>query len=105
MYLFLAAFWAILAIGVWLSPEGAFGALRVDPGLRQLMCGFAILLVGYNLVRWRLTRARRHVDRESLQAPTRPRRHTPEEPPNPDFDFSDPKPGGQDPAGPKAGSG
>jgi hypothetical protein len=100
--LFLAAMWTVIGVGVFLWPEaGADGSLGIDPSKRMWVVGFCVLLVGYNITRWRLTTMRRRSDEQARQSATRLRRPSREEPPNPDFDFSDRD--RQDPAGPKPG--
>jgi hypothetical protein len=90
--LFMAAFWAVIGIiilALWPSNEQN-PAVGVASDQRVWMAGVTLVLVGYNLVRWHLPRLRRQADGDVRRPPVRPRR---EEPPNPDFDFSDPKPG------------
>jgi hypothetical protein len=90
--LFLAGMWIAAGIGIMIWPDvGQDAVLRVEPERRFLIGGFALVLAGYNLVRWRLARLRARAEHEARQrSPVR--RYPREEPPNPDFDFSDPKP-------------
>ena len=95
--LFLAAMWAVIGIGL-LLPNSGLDLLLQEPAQRQMLGGFALVLSAYNVMRWRLSRLRRQVEEDArpLRPPVRPRRE--DEPPNPDFDFSDPH-------GPRPGSG
>ena len=90
MHLFLAACWLLVA-GTFLAapllvPPGS--PLQFDGATRVPAAGFALLLCAYNVTRWYLARARRR----AVQAERARPRHAPQrdEPPNPDFDFSDP---------------
>jgi hypothetical protein len=111
--LIMAAFWAAIGFSLLLArgaQENPISFISVEH--QNLMCGFAWLLVGWNivrciarlLVRWRESGLRRRDEEESrLQRAAARRRHY--EPPNPDFDFSDPKPEGPPkPPGPASGS-
>ena len=94
LHLFLAAIWGALAAGIllfWPSVEQN-PMIGLESERRLWLGGFAMVLVGYNMVRWRLARLRRQADEDAraMQTPIRPRHR--DEPPNPDFDFSDPKP-------------
>lgn len=104
LHLFLAALWTVIGIAILLPNTGIARVLPdTDP---TLVGGFALMLAAYNIVRWRFTRLRHRLDEEAreLRPPVRPR--VQDEPPNPDFDFSDPKPGGgANPSGPRPGSG
>ena len=104
--LFLAGLWAVIGVGVFLWPEaGDDGSLGIDPGKRLWIVGFCVLLVGYNLVRAYLTARGQRLAEERRQAEADMRRSArvlrreEQEPPNPDFDFSEqdrpnpPKPG------------
>jgi hypothetical protein len=99
MNLFLAAVWLTLGIGILMLPDNA---PLIDAEKRPWAGGAALMLAGYNVVRWWLLRSqqkaieelRRMQQRERLRE--RPTRH--DEPPNPDFDFSEPQP--RDPAPP-----
>jgi len=99
VYLFFAFFWVVvsLVILIFLPDVADIPFIAISPQLRMWAGGFAWVLAGWNIVRWRMARIRRQVDEEARQAytPVRPRRH--HEPPNPDFDFSDPKPGDRPP--------
>lgn len=88
--LIMAAGWIILGLGLLLAPTINDSYLAgMDRDTRLWAGGFALVLACYNVIRCRLTRARRQLDEEArLHRPiVRPHRH--EEPPNPDFDFSD----------------
>lgn len=99
MHLFLACFWIAIALGIFFWPHimPQQGLVQPEPSTRMPVAFFALFLAGYNLVRWRLARARRRRAREEDMArrPVRPR--VSEEPPNPDFDFSDVKKEEQNP--------
>jgi hypothetical protein len=103
--LFMAAVWFTVGIGIlfFLPNTGENALITVDPGRRIIYAGAMMLFVGYNLVRWRLARLRRQSDQDyrAMQPPVRARHR--DEPPNPDFDFSDPKPGDspRDPSSPR----
>jgi hypothetical protein len=112
--LIMAAFWAaigtilLLARSAQENPLFFFSAEHQD-----LMCGFAWLLVGWNIVRCiaRLIVRRREgrlrrLDEEEARRERAALRRRHYEPPNPDFDFSDPKPEmPPKPPGPGNGSG
>jgi hypothetical protein len=103
--LFLAAVWAVVGFGILvLMPDSEHNpAFNLTPERRYMLGGLAWVLMGWNIVRWRMRRFQRQVEEESrIMREPRPRR---DEPPNPDFDFSDPKPGGgpQDPPRPSSG--
>jgi hypothetical protein len=86
--LFLAAIWGIFGIGLLLAPTINDSYLAgLSPQTRLWMAGFALVMVCYNIIRWRLTRMRRQADEQAYRPNVRPQRR--EEPPNPDFDFSD----------------
>jgi hypothetical protein len=98
--LLLAALWAVIGVGILLvipsSDDGA--VIAVNPERRMMLGGFALMLAGYNIIRWRFTRANRRLDEEAAAQRPGVRPHRREEPPNPDFDFSDPKAGGDKPS-------
>lgn len=88
--LFLAGLWAIVGVGILMLPlKDDAGFLAITRDNRVLIGGFALVLACYNVLRWRFTRIRRQLDQEaqSYRPTVRPHRH--EEPPNPDFDFTD----------------
>ena len=93
--LFLAAVWFVIGLGIlfFLPNVGENALITISPERRMWLGGFTMLLAGWNVVRWRLARLRGQAEEESQRThtPIRPPRRN--EPPNPDFDFSDPKPG------------
>ena len=101
--LFLAAVWSGIGFGIiFLLPNvGENALITISPERRMWLGGFTWLLAGWNIVRWRMARIRRQVNEEARQAymPVRPRRH--DEPPNPDFDFSDAQPSDRPPNPPE----
>lgn len=93
--LFLAVLWLFVAVGLftylWANP---------DSGQWRLAGLGALLLVGYNLARWWMSRAYRNErafddQQEALRNRARYSTLKPtEEPPDPNFDFSkEPRPG------------
>jgi hypothetical protein len=106
LHLFLAALWSVIGIAI-LLPNTGMDFFLPDPSHRHMVGGFALVLAGYNVIRWRFSRLQRRLDEDAqpLRPPVRPRVH--DEPPNPDFDFTEPKPGGDgpNPSGPRPGSG
>jgi hypothetical protein len=100
--LFLAAMWFMISLGILMMPDpGPDAAFGLSPEKRPWAAGLAMVLSGYNVIRWRLVRERRRSAEEShvLRETVRRRHH--EEPPNPDFDFGDPTPGRDDPERPR----
>jgi hypothetical protein len=94
--LFLAAVWAVVGFGILvLMPDVEQNpTFNITPERRYMLGGLAWVLMGWNIVRWRMRRLQRQVEEESRYAREPVRRSRPDDPPNPDFDFSDPKPGG-----------
>ena len=95
--LILAACWAIAGLYVLLFLPADYVMPGLLPLSRNMLVVIAMSLCGYNLVRWRLTRVRLQVDEETDAMDRARRDHHRRPPPNPDFDFSDPKPGGGPP--------
>jgi hypothetical protein len=93
----------VIGLGIlFLLPNvGENALITITTDRRMWLGGFTMLLAGWNVVRWRMARLRRQAEAEAqyTYAPIRPPRR--DEPPNPDFDFSDPKAG----AGPRDPSG
>jgi hypothetical protein len=87
--LFLAATWAVFFVAILLVWENDENRQFAVTDHRLWLAGVALVMASYRLVRWRLARGSRPLEDE----PRPPRRRHPDEPPNPDFDFSDPKPG------------
>jgi hypothetical protein len=88
----MAAFWVIMAViilTVWPSADEN-DSLGLTREKRVWMGAFTMMLVGYNMVRWRLARVRQRSDEQAraLQDVIRSRRRH-DEPRNPDFDFGD----------------
>jgi hypothetical protein len=102
----MAVGWALGGIYALLFLPADFVTPGMLPVPRHMLIGFAVLMCGWNIVRWRLNRMRRQAD-EDARSERAQRRTRRDEPPNPDFDFSDPKPGGGPPGsyGPPNGSG
>jgi hypothetical protein len=116
MNLFLALAWLLLGVAVlaWQAITGDARWYLPAGGFRISYAWFMFLFTLYNLARWRTTRAsrlRRQQQRERQVALAVRRRDAlwrdrpaPQEPPNPDFDFSEkppPRPDVTDwPAGP-----
>jgi hypothetical protein len=105
--LVLAVIWFLVSIAILTLPETPPDSMiQLTPETRPWAAGIAMVLSGYNMVRWRLARAHRaRVDAsQELRRSIHRGHHA--EPRNPDFDFSDPKPeGDDDSAGPRPGSG
>jgi hypothetical protein len=88
--LFLAGLWAIVGGGILMLPlKDDAGFLAITRDNRSLIGSFALVLACYNVLRWRFTRIRRQLDKEAQSYRPTLSRHRREEPPNPDFDFSD----------------
>jgi hypothetical protein len=90
--LFMAAFWVVMAIivlTVWPSADEN-DAMGLSPDKRILVSAFTVMLVGYNIVRWRLARVRQQAQEQAraMEQVVRSRRRH-DEPRNPDFDFSE----------------
>ncbi len=88
--LLLAGVWMIIGAAILLGARGGEEGLFGLSGERSVVVGaFALVLAGYNLVRWRLSRLARRAEDAARAAREPLRRRRPDEPPNPDFDFSD----------------
>jgi hypothetical protein len=97
--LFLAGLWTVVGFGAWMWPTTAEDpALGLDPTKRLWIIGFCALLVTFNVIRWWFSTRRRGPETMD-RPPERGRRLPPQEPRNPDFDFSKP----EDPSKPKPG--
>lgn len=104
--LIMAVGWALGGIYALLYLPADFVTPGMLPVSRPMLIGFAVMMCGWNIVRWRLNRMRRQAD-EDARMERAQRRTRRDEPPNPDFDFSDPKPRGGPPSssGPSSGLG
>ena len=90
LYPFMAVTWLIIGVGLLLLPVINDSYLAgMDRDTRIWMGAFALVLACYNIIRWRYTRIGRQLDQDAqaYRPADRPQRR--EEPPNPDFDFSD----------------
>ncbi len=89
VYRFLFLFWLLMAINLLVLPklypelEEQFPILANNVAL----AGFCFLLAGYNMIRWRLIRAR-EIEREK-ELEHELRRRDARKPIDPTFDFSD----------------
>jgi hypothetical protein len=87
VYLFMSGFWLVVCVAFLVF----WPHLPIDPTTRMPMAGFALVMFGYNLVRWRLGRLQERARREEEERPP-PRRRRDTEDIDPAFDFSDAEP-------------
>jgi hypothetical protein len=92
-YLHMAAVWVLVGVGLQFIPDTRPDSPIVIDQDRRFWGGTgATLLAGYNIVRWWRLRSRVQAQEAARLQQLAPRRHHHrEEPPNPDFDFSDDK--------------
>jgi hypothetical protein len=91
VHFFLAGFWLFFAAVIFLWPYVLPETPPpFEPAMARRFGIFALILFGYNAARWYFGRRRARARRES-DPPRIPRPDRREEPPNPDFDFSDKK--------------
>ncbi len=93
MYRFLAFFWLVMGINLLVLPQAYPQLLEAFPLLERNtpLAGFCFALSVYNMIRWRLIRAR-ELEREREREEAIQRRHM-GRPTDPTFDFSDTQPG------------
>jgi hypothetical protein len=89
VYRFLGFFWLLMAINLLVLPQ-LYPDLREHPVMENNvpLAGFCFALAGYNMIRWRLIRAR-EIEREK-QLEHELRRHDDAKQIDPTFDFSNP---------------
>jgi hypothetical protein len=102
--LFMAALWAVVGYTILVAWPNADDnpAIGISLAYRYRLGGFACVLAVWNIVRcivrlvvrWRRGRLQREAYEESRKHRAMLRSIRKYEPPNPDFDFSDPKTGG-----------
>jgi len=91
--LILAILWAMGGLYCLVFVPADFVTPGLLPVSRNMLIMIAAVLVVYNLSRWRFMRIRRRIDEETDAIPSPIRERGAKQPPNPDFDFSDPMPG------------